>query len=244
MRSEDWHSILNWRLLAGSHTFPGPDGGTCINEAAVVAAGFEYREIVSVSDCPKCFSRPLSAFLMGLNDAMSDHRRSLLTPFVVRLAGSVDGAMIERRRAELLVAQAMTRLAPMAIDIAAPELDALPLRRASRAHAAGHALVSIGAANTRPNDGLEAILRASHRLVDALDRLEQDLDTPEVVCENAGDATAVIGERIDRDEFWSATVSIVDQAFDRGAQASPIETEVIERRMAHAKRAFAVSGAE
>ena len=31
--------ILNWRLLAGSHPFPGPDGGTCINEAAVVAAG-------------------------------------------------------------------------------------------------------------------------------------------------------------------------------------------------------------
>ena len=40
---EGFDHILNWRLLRGSHDFPGKDGGTCINEAAVVAAGFEYR---------------------------------------------------------------------------------------------------------------------------------------------------------------------------------------------------------
>ena len=28
--------IINWKLLNGSHDFPGPDGGTCINEAAIV----------------------------------------------------------------------------------------------------------------------------------------------------------------------------------------------------------------
>jgi hypothetical protein len=32
--------ILNWELKRGSHPFPGKDGGTCINEAAIVAAGF------------------------------------------------------------------------------------------------------------------------------------------------------------------------------------------------------------
>jgi hypothetical protein len=37
--------LLNWRLKAGSHPFPSPDGGTCINEAALVAAGFEYKPI-------------------------------------------------------------------------------------------------------------------------------------------------------------------------------------------------------
>jgi hypothetical protein len=36
--------ILNWTLQVGSHPFPGKDGGTCINEAAIVAAGFEYRQ--------------------------------------------------------------------------------------------------------------------------------------------------------------------------------------------------------
>jgi hypothetical protein len=35
-----FETILNWKLLDGSHDFPGPDGGTCINEAAIVAAGF------------------------------------------------------------------------------------------------------------------------------------------------------------------------------------------------------------
>ena len=40
---EGFDHILNWKLLRGSHEFPGKDGGTCINEAALVAAGFKYR---------------------------------------------------------------------------------------------------------------------------------------------------------------------------------------------------------
>jgi hypothetical protein len=49
----DFEAILNWRLLAGSHPFPGPDGGTCINEAAIVAAGLPYRTIRSSADCQR-----------------------------------------------------------------------------------------------------------------------------------------------------------------------------------------------
>jgi len=30
--------MLAWKLLKGSHTWPGPDGGTRIVEAAIVAA--------------------------------------------------------------------------------------------------------------------------------------------------------------------------------------------------------------
>ncbi len=44
---ETFDHILNWKLKQGSHTFPGPDGGTCINEAAIVAAGFPYRPVRS-----------------------------------------------------------------------------------------------------------------------------------------------------------------------------------------------------
>ena len=33
---EGFEHILNWKLLRGSHEFPGKDGGTCINEAAIV----------------------------------------------------------------------------------------------------------------------------------------------------------------------------------------------------------------
>ncbi len=78
--------ILNWKLKAGSHPFPGPDGGTCINEAALVAAGFEYRPITSVQQMPRCFSRPICRLAMWLNDHATDQERQLLLPFVTRLA--------------------------------------------------------------------------------------------------------------------------------------------------------------
>ncbi len=41
--------ILNWTLKIGSHPFPGKDGGTCINEAAIVAAGFAYQPVRALS---------------------------------------------------------------------------------------------------------------------------------------------------------------------------------------------------
>ena len=55
----DFDHILNWKLKEGSHPFPGKDGGTCINEAAIVAAGFEYWPVRQVEDMPECFSRPI-----------------------------------------------------------------------------------------------------------------------------------------------------------------------------------------
>ena len=100
----DWNSTLNWRLLSGSHDFPGPDGGTCINEAAIVAAGFQYSPIHSASDCPPCFSRVLSSFAILLNDHMPDDlRQSLLLPFVTRLAGTADTPEIERQRFDFII---------------------------------------------------------------------------------------------------------------------------------------------
>jgi hypothetical protein len=47
---DDFDHILNWKLKAGSHPFPGKVGGTCINEAALVAAGFEYRPVRRAED--------------------------------------------------------------------------------------------------------------------------------------------------------------------------------------------------
>src|SRR3712207_1157015 len=83
---EGFDHILNWKLKRGSHPFPGPDGGTCINEAALVAAGFEYRPIGSVNQMPDCFSRPICRLALMLNDSVGDHERQLLLPFVTRLA--------------------------------------------------------------------------------------------------------------------------------------------------------------
>ncbi|WP_019906410.1 hypothetical protein [Methylobacterium sp. 77] len=108
--------ILNWRLLAGSHPFPGPDGGTCINEAAIVAAGLPYRTIRSSADCPPCFSTPLAAYALGLNDAMPDDERPRLMAFVLRLSGSADRAEIEERRTRFLALESIRRILPPLLD--------------------------------------------------------------------------------------------------------------------------------
>ena len=54
---EEFNHLLNWKLKAGSHPFPGKDGGTCINEVALIAAGFEYKPIRWVEEMPDCFPR-------------------------------------------------------------------------------------------------------------------------------------------------------------------------------------------
>jgi hypothetical protein len=94
---DNFDHLLNWKLKQGSHAFPGKDGGTCINEAAVVAAGFAYRPIRSVQDMPGCFSRPICALAMQLNDEATDEERQLLLPFVARLA-CADMPEVERAR--------------------------------------------------------------------------------------------------------------------------------------------------
>jgi len=94
---DNFDHILNWRLKQGSHPFPGKDGGTCINEAAVVAAGYEYRPIRAAEDMPDVFSRPICRFAMLLNDEASDQERQQLLPFVTRLA-CADAPQVERER--------------------------------------------------------------------------------------------------------------------------------------------------
>jgi hypothetical protein len=104
--------MLHWKLLRGSHEFPGPDGGTCINEAAIVAAGYAYRAVKSADDCPPCFSRPCAAYALALNDYIDDdrYRRRLLLPFVARLAGSADLPQVELARAGLILQRTVTDL--------------------------------------------------------------------------------------------------------------------------------------
>lgn len=109
----DFNSMLTWKLRRGSHEFPGPDGGTCINEAAVVAAGLEYRTIASPDDCPPCFSRPIAEYALCLNDSMPSYiRQKLLTPFVLRLAGTADSEKIEIQREQLIIFATLKYIVP------------------------------------------------------------------------------------------------------------------------------------
>src|SRR3954451_20019983 len=94
---DDFDHILNWRLQPGSHPFPGKDGGTCINEAALVAAGFTYQAVKSVAEMPRCFSRPIWRLAMRLNDEATDKQRQRLLRFVTRLGGA-DTEQVEWER--------------------------------------------------------------------------------------------------------------------------------------------------
>jgi hypothetical protein len=96
--------ILNWILKKGSHQFPGPDGGTCINEAALVAMGFEYRPIGAAWQMPSCFSLPICRLAMLLNDSVSDEARQRLLAYVTRLA-CTGTPEIERQREAYIQSQ-------------------------------------------------------------------------------------------------------------------------------------------
>lgn len=101
---DNFDYILNWKLKRGSHTFPGKNGGTCINEAAIVAAGFPYQPVRSVQDMPECFSRAICALAMQLNDEAEEAERQLLMPFVARLA-CADTPDVERAREAYIAAR-------------------------------------------------------------------------------------------------------------------------------------------
>lgn len=92
-------NLLDWKLLGGSHEFPGPDGGTCINEAAMVAAGFPYHAITCVDQLPACFSKALGSILLEFNDRLPDKERQELKRYILRIAGTADSEEIEDLRA-------------------------------------------------------------------------------------------------------------------------------------------------
>src|SRR6478735_11124764 len=113
----DFQQLANFRLARGSHKHPNKDGNICVNEAAVIVAGFQYREIRDVSCLPDCFSRPVSEYAIYLNDFMMHQvRNELLAPFVTRLPGTSDAPWIEEERARLIVVETVRRIVAAEYD--------------------------------------------------------------------------------------------------------------------------------
>jgi hypothetical protein len=113
----DFQQLANFRLARGSHKQPNKDGNICVNEAAVIVAGFQYREIRDVSCLPDCFSRPVSEYAIYLNDFMMHRvRNELLVPFVTRLPGTSDAPWIEEQRARLIVVETVRRIVAAEYD--------------------------------------------------------------------------------------------------------------------------------
>jgi hypothetical protein len=113
----DFQPLANFRLARGSHKQPNKDGNICVNEAAVIAAGFEHRAVRDVSCLPECFSRPVSDYAIYLNDLMLHKvRNELLMPFVIRLPGTSDSPWIETKRAEFIVIETARRIVAAEYD--------------------------------------------------------------------------------------------------------------------------------
>jgi hypothetical protein len=229
--------MLEWKLLRGSHEFPGPDGGTCVNEAAIVAAGYPYRPVYRVKDLPPSFSRPISMLALCLNDTLDDElRQELMKPFVARLAGSADTPAIEMRRAEVMLERTVA-------DILAPALTR-----------AGYAELAARCRSLRAPTELVAIARglrncnsaALHRsLISALDHAADagrqwlsGLPTEVVFCTfSALREIVTLESDADAEDVYRRAAAILDAALAIGNQAEPTGTTVLATRMDAAKRA-------
>ncbi|WP_291208970.1 hypothetical protein [Hyphomonas sp.] len=233
----DFDHILNWSLQRGSHDFPGRDGGTCINEAAIVAAGLEYREVKSADDCPPCFSKPLAAFLIVINDAMPSAERQKLLPFVMKLSGSADAPEVEARRADYLSVQIVKRVLSTYLDAAGLSSAAKRCRKVIEITDALRVVTSVG--NKRPSTGVAArdAQNAASYLKFALSD-GQDVTVEQKTKWAAYGAIAFADRKtakmfgLDRPPaLWSEILAITHEAFLIGNQASPEETEQIRHRL-------------
>jgi hypothetical protein len=233
----NFQRMLEWKLLRGSHEFPGPDGGTCINEAAIVAAGYPYRPVYRVKDLPASFSRPIAMLALCLNDTLDDAlRQQLMVPFVTRLAGSADTPAIEMRRAELMLERT-------AADILAPALARAgyaELAARCRALRAPTELVAIarGLRNCNSSAMHRSLVSALDHAADAGRQWLSGLPTEVVFCTFSAlrEIASLEGEAF-ADKVYRRAAAILDAAVAIGNQAEATGAEEVAKRMDAAKRA-------
>src|SRR4051794_21968476 len=235
----DFQRMLNWKILRGSHEFPGPDGGTCINEAAIVAAGYPYTPVRRIDDCPASFSRPLALYAMCLNEIVlsDDLRQELLVPFVTRLAGSADSLEVEMQRVALILQRTVATILSEALAHAGYEREARRCRVVESAqdavavvkhlsgrnwHARGpHLIGLINSISMAAEDYL------AYRAVDAAQYAGTAIaDVAEVIGAVGGE-----GARRAADAVYRQGAVILDAALRIGHRADPVATETVARRV-------------
>jgi hypothetical protein len=241
----DFQRLLGWKLLRGSHEFPGPDGGTCINEAAIVAAGYDYRAVQSIDDCPASFSRPIAMFALCLNDLLEDlPRQELLIPFVARLDGTADTPKVEAARADMMLRRT-------AVDILAPALMRAgfdDLARQCRTLATPDELIRVARClRSRTAPGVHLLLVAA--CDSAADAAHQSVagrpsEVVRCVAHVIGDVAAVIADTVapaarDRatTKIFRKAAAILDAALKIGNQADAVGAQAVKRRTEVAKQA-------
>lgn len=232
MAATKFDGLLNWRLKHGSHGFPGPEGGTCINEAAVVVAGFQYREVATITDLPESFCPVISQFCLTLNDSMPEGDiLNRLRPFALRLSGSADTRKVAQQRALHLALKAATQFVPMAIGHA-DEGAATRLRQATDPQDTLSVLDEL-LARYGWTDDAEKSLGAAHLGLGKALKNREGIYVAELAA-----ISAIRSAKIDPDA-WSIAIEAIQSVLAIGRQADPIETELIDRRAQNALLAAA-----
>jgi hypothetical protein len=249
---EGFDHILQWELKKGSHEFPGPQGGTCINEAAIVAAGFEYQAVKSAEDCPPCFCPVLSAFAIVVNDFLrEDERNALLMPLVTRLAGSNDAEdWVPRARAGFIMAEvdrevvtpAMRSLSRQLAAMASRDPRSRSLLTATEMSLArpDAVLGSIEDPHLRAHDAIVEYARALIELYSILktlgpQRFPEELDYRAPLQWLGADSlseTCVMRDKIvSAETIWQSAALALTRAFRIGTQAPVADTAQVVERM-------------
>jgi hypothetical protein len=101
-------SIHGWEF----REWPGrmAQGWISLEEAALVAGGFEGKAIGNADGAPACFSRPVMQYAMSLGLHLPDDQRRRLASFVFRLSGTADRAAVENARFEFLWVETRRRI--------------------------------------------------------------------------------------------------------------------------------------
>jgi len=232
----DFQRMLEWKLLRGSHEFPGPHGGTCVNEAAIVAAGYPYRPVYCVKDMPSSFSRPIAMLALCLNDTLEDDlRQEVLMPFVTRLGGTADTTKIEMKRAELMLQRTV-------VEIMAPALARAgygELAERARALVTPMQVIEIARElrNGQPSAPEHSLLSAFEHAADAVAQWRAGLPTEVVFCTFSAmrEIAALDGERR-AETVYRRAAAILDGALQIGSRAESDRPELVAQRMESAKR--------
>src|SRR5215813_10831978 len=235
--SFDFGRLLNWKILRGSHEFPGPDGGTCVNEAAIVAAGYSYTPVRRIDDCPESFSRPLALYAMCLNEIVLDDtlRQELLLPFVTRLAGAADTPEIDLQRVALILQRTVAEIVPEAFDRLGRSREAHRCRAvttADEAVAAVKALLAQEWRGARLSGLMSSLSMAtedylSGRAIDVAQYCGTAIaDVAEVIGSVGGRGAAKSAEAV-----YRRGTAILDGALKIGNRAESIAPDVVVRRM-------------
>ncbi len=226
--------ILNWRLLPGSHAFPGPDGGTCINEAAV------GRGRAALPGDP--LRRRLPALLLGPARRLRPRaqRRDAgcraAAPDGLRAAPRRLGrrAGVEAARVAHLARETVRRLLPPALEQAGLPAEAAACREAASLEeavaAAQRAAWTAGAAaeaSARVTLWVRgARAAAAGRAATFAAASADDART----AADAAEAAALFSPAT-----WAGAVAILDEALGIGAPAPAVPVDLARERMAAAR---------